>query len=135
VERVHVQLRVGAERYALPVEHVVEVTASGETTALPGSRPGLLTLRVLRGRVLPVYDLAAVLEIERGEAPQWLVVVAEGGRRAGLAVHEVSDVEPLPEPLPADSLLLVGSVLCREHLVGVINTACLFDELQRLSAA
>ena len=55
---VHVRLRVGRERYALPIENVLEVAELGSLSALPGAGAAVLGVRNLRGQVLPVFDLA-----------------------------------------------------------------------------
>ncbi len=65
---VHVQVRLGKERYAVPVEHVVEVGAIGALTVTPGGSPAILGVRNLRGDVLPVFDLAAALGLARSDA-------------------------------------------------------------------
>ena len=54
---VHLRLRVGGERYALPIENVLEVTPLGELSGVPGAGGAVLGVRNLRGQVLPVFDL------------------------------------------------------------------------------
>ena len=92
---VHVRLRVGGEMYAVPIENVLEVAELGDLTAVPGAAPQCSGVRNLHGQVLPVFDLAHVLGIPRDGRPQRLVVTDHGGRLAGLAVDEVTDVAPL----------------------------------------
>ncbi len=85
---VYVTVRVGEERYAFPVERVVEVGEIGELTPVPGAPAWTLGLRNLRGEVLPVCDLAVALGLPPTEATL-LAVVDDGARRAGLAIDEV----------------------------------------------
>ncbi|MBV8080522.1 MAG: chemotaxis protein CheW [Actinobacteria bacterium] len=85
-------IRVGGERYAVPVENVREIADFGLVAALPGAGPAVLGVRNLRGQVLPVFDLAAVLGVERADGPLRILVAEDGGRRAGLAVDDVTDV-------------------------------------------
>jgi chemotaxis signal transduction protein len=129
VSGVFVQLRVGAERYALPVEHVLEVTPLPAPTPLPGARRELLGLVPLRGRVLPVYDLGALVASGGDRAPARVVVVADGESRAGFAVDEVIEVGPLAEPSPADDPLLSGTVLEDGALVGIVDATRLLAGL------
>ena len=55
---VHVQVRVGSERYALPVAHVLEVGEMRTLTAAPGASRATLGVCNLRGDLLAVFDLA-----------------------------------------------------------------------------
>jgi purine-binding chemotaxis protein CheW len=129
---IHVRLRVGNEAYALPVEHVLEVAELGRLAPVPGSPPEILGVRNLRGQILPVIDLARVLGIEREGTPARMLVAEQGGRRAGFAVDEVSDVGSLAEPAEeTDSEFLVGAALDGDELVGVVDVARLFDVLER----
>ena len=131
VSGVFVQLRIGAERYALAVEHVLEVTPFSPPTPLPGARPDLLGLVALRGRVLPVYEATGLLGAPGEHRPTRIVVVADGALRAGIAVDEVFAVGSLPDPAPADEPLLSGMALHDERAVGVIDASALLAELAR----
>lgn len=129
---VHVWLRVGAEAYALPVENVLEVAELGSISPVPGAGPAVLGVRNLRGQVLPVFDLATVFGIGREGPPARLVVAEESGRRAGLAIDEVTDVAPLPEAAEeAESEFLVGAALVDDSLVGVVDVARVFEALEQ----
>ena len=131
---VHVQVRVGAEQYAISVAHVLEVGAIGDLTIAPGASRATLGVRNLRGDVLPVFDLAAVFGLPRAQAPQRMVVAERGGTRAGFAVDEVTDVDELPETdQEVESDLLSRAVLIGGALVGVIDVDRLFDSLERAS--
>ena len=89
---VYVRLRVASEAYAIPVEHVTQVAPIGEVTAVPGSSATMLGVRNLRGQILPVIDLALLLGIPRTAPPAHLLVAEAGGRQAGFAIDEVSEV-------------------------------------------
>jgi purine-binding chemotaxis protein CheW len=133
---VHVRLRVGAEEYALPVEHVLEVVEVGELAAVPGASPSVLGIRNLRGQVLPVFDLAALFRIQGGGVPGRVLVAEDGGRRVGLAVDGVTDVGELPEPgEETESAFLLGAALVDEALVGVIDFPRLLDGLEAVAAS
>ena len=132
---VHVRLRVGRERYALPIENVLEVAELGRLSAVPGAGGAVLGVRNLHGRVLPVFDLARVLAIA-GDASAPRVVVAEhAGRLAGLAVDEVTDVVALagdPEETAAE--YLSGAILEDGQLVGIVDVERLFRSLEGQAA-
>jgi purine-binding chemotaxis protein CheW len=135
VNGVHVRLRLGRERYAVPIENVLEVAELGTLSALPGTGPAMLGVRNLRGQVLPVFDLARVLAIA-GDAGLPRVVVAEHeGWIAGLAVDEVTDVVALAgaaEPAEAESLS--GAILEDDQLIGILDIERLFSSLAAQAA-
>jgi purine-binding chemotaxis protein CheW len=134
--QVHVRIRVGAETYALPVEHVLEVGELPELGAVPGSGPALLGVLNLRGRVLPTFDLARTFGIPREGRPSPLVVAKEGTRLAGLAVDEVIDVAPLAGAMQeSETSYLAGSMLDDGTLVGVIDGHGMFAALEQKVAA
>lgn len=127
----YVRLRVASEDYAIPVEHVLEVADLGEVTAVPESRAEIIGVRNLRGRILPVIDLASVLGIPQSGRPGRLLVVESGGHQAGLAIDEVSSVGDMEDPAEeAESDLLVGATLAGGHLIGVLDVPRLFDSLE-----
>jgi purine-binding chemotaxis protein CheW len=106
---VFVRFRIGAERYALPVENVLEVAEIGQLAPVPGAPEPVLGVRNLHGQVLAVVDLAAALGREHERAPSRLLIVEAEGVRAGLAIDAVDDVgelhDPDAEPLDLDAVL------------------------------
>ena len=127
---VHVRLRVGRERYAVPIENVLEVAELGSLSALPGDGAGVLGVRNLRGQVLPIFDLARVLAIPADAAQPRVVVAEHAGRLAGLAVDEVTDVAaPAGEAEQAEADYLSGAFLEEGELVGIIDVERLFGAL------
>jgi purine-binding chemotaxis protein CheW len=131
VSAVHVQLRVGGERYALPVEQVRSVLDADGVTPVLGAPAAVLGLRVHEGQLLPVFRLAALLGVTAAE-PRRIVVAADGGRSAGFAVDDVLDVGELPaarEEAPASDRL-AGAVLADGALVGVVDLTAVLDALE-----
>lgn len=132
VSPVHVHLRVGDERYALPVEAVHSIVDMEGLTPVLGAPSSVLGLRALDGALLPVFDLATALGIARGTPSR--IVVVDGG--VGVAVEEVLDVAELP-PLDEASASgrLHGTVLVDGTLVGVIDLASVLGTLATELAA
>lgn len=127
---VQLRLRVAAEAYAMPVEHVLEVIGLGQVTAVPRSPPALLGVRNLRGQILAVIDLALLFGIPRTVPPSSLVVAEAGGRRAGFAVDEVTWIGQMGDPTEeTDSDLLAGAAFGGGALIGMIDVPRLFDSL------
>jgi purine-binding chemotaxis protein CheW len=132
VTGVHVSVRLGDEIYALPVDNVLEVTGPGAVSALPASGDHVLGVRNLRGTVVPVFDLAALVGAAGAHAADRVCVTSRAGRLAGFAVDEVVDVGELPAAGDdAASPLLAGSMLVDGQLIGVVDVDRLFAELER----
>jgi chemotaxis signal transduction protein len=127
-----VRVRVASEVYAMPVAYVREVTPFGEVLPVPGTRPEILGVRNLRGQILPVVDLAALLGIERTTPAERLLIVADDDRRAGFTIDEMADVTELGEPTEdTESSLLLGAILTGKDLIGVINVPKVFNILEQ----
>jgi len=133
VSALHVRVQVGDEHYALPVADVLEVAELGEVTPVPGAGPAVLGVRNLRGQVLPVIDLATILELAASE-PKHMVVTESGGRTAGLAVDSVAGVEQLPDASEeTGSRHLIAATLADGALVGVVDVDSVLGAVERAS--
>ncbi len=132
----HLRIRLGAEHYAIAIEHVLEVLELGELTPVPGSPTAVLGLHNLRGEILASVDLSAVLGMAGGGEPRHLVVVADGVHRAGLAVDELFDLEALPEATATtDSRFLTGGSLVEQTLVGVVDVPAVLGSVAGSAAS
>src|ERR1700682_5777588 len=89
-----VVLRVQGGDYAVPINRVQEIVRVPEITRVPHAQAGVEGVINLRGRVLPVVDLAARLALGTTErARSARVVVVDGGSESvGLLVDGVSEV-------------------------------------------
>jgi len=126
----YVRFRVAQEAYAISVLNVLEVAGLGEVTPVPGAPREILGVRNLRGKILPVIDLAALLGTRRSEPPGRLLVTESDGRQAGLAIDEVTGVGELADPAEeGESALLVGTMLEDGDLIGVLNLPAVIDAL------
>lgn len=131
---VHVHLRVGAERYALPVADVRSIVDMEGLTPVLGMPAAVLGLRPLDGALLPVVDLAALLGVA-GEGPARIVVAESAASDLGLAVDEVLDVAELPALEDGASGPLRGTALLDGQLVGAIDLAAVLAGLEAELAA
>lgn len=138
----YVRMKVAAEAYAMPVEHVLEAAGLGRVRAVPGARRELLGIRTLRGQILPVIDLARLLGVHRTAPPTRLLVAEARGFRVGFAIDEVNGIGDLGDlaelgetgelGMPAEgaeSGLLAGATLSDGELVGVLDVPRVFDSL------
>lgn len=84
-------VRIGAERFAVPLEAVDELVETPRLRAVPGSPDGLLGLFTLGGGLLPLYSPARLLGVSPDAHPAALVM--RGGQsRIALAVDDADDV-------------------------------------------
>lgn len=90
--------RVGSEWYALPIECIEEISKLFDTTLVPKTAPFVVGIGNVRGRVMPVVDVATRLGLSshvRGSESRMLIVRHEGESYA-LVVDEVRQVVALP---------------------------------------
>lgn len=121
---------LGGERYALPVDNVVEVGTVTDTAPLPGAPPGVVGLQNIRGEVVPLVDLAALVGAAESSGADARVVVDDGRCRAALAVERLLDVASLERGEErAEAAPLRSSVLVDGALVGVLDMSVLLDGL------
>lgn len=84
-------VRIGEERFAVPLEAVDELVESPRLRSVHGAPPALLGLFTLGDMLLPLYSPASVL----GATPagEDVALVMRGGRaRVALAVDDADDV-------------------------------------------
>ena len=87
---------VGGRVYGTEIEVVREVIPVRSPTRIPGAPPFVAGIVNLRGSLVTVVDLGlrlggSAVDRETGS----IVIVEHDGRVAGLAVDDVSDVQPL----------------------------------------
>jgi purine-binding chemotaxis protein CheW len=92
-----VSFEIDREIYALPVEPVKEVLRVTEITRVPHAPKPVRGVTQLRGRVIPVVDLALRLGLPGREQDQAtrILVVGSKGRLIGLLVDRVHQVMQL----------------------------------------
>jgi purine-binding chemotaxis protein CheW len=83
-------LAVTADAYALavPLKEMAGLCTDRTITPLPGSPPDLLGVAGLRGHLIPVYDLAHVLDKGQIRERRWIVLAA-GSPAFAVAVDRV----------------------------------------------
>jgi purine-binding chemotaxis protein CheW len=95
-----VSLRCGVVTFALPIEAVREIVMVPEITPVPDVGPFVRGIINLRGRILPVLDLALRLGFGRGpDHPNGRILVVEHDREhpLGLLVEDASEVLRVPQ--------------------------------------
>lgn len=93
----HVVFLIDRDRYALPLEAVREVViAPARYTRIPHAGAAMRGVMALRGRVVPVADVARLLDLPpSGSSPQKVVLLELTRRDLGLLVSEVVGIEDI----------------------------------------
>ncbi|HSM94117.1 MAG TPA: chemotaxis protein CheW [Anaeromyxobacteraceae bacterium] len=120
----HVLFRAAGERFALPLASVREVVVPQPPFArVPRVSEAVRGVMNLRGRVLPVVDLAPLV----GLPPQPLVggqgqvlVLEREKRSLGLLIAQVIGVEPVGVPPPGADRVVRGVVVIKGAAVSVL---------------
>jgi purine-binding chemotaxis protein CheW len=94
----HVVFRLERDRYALPLASIREViVAPAQYTRVPRAPPTVKGVINLRGRVVPVVDLRALLKVAAPVVtPSGRIVLLDLGRRElGLLITDVDGIESI----------------------------------------
>jgi purine-binding chemotaxis protein CheW len=124
---------LGTEQYALPIQQVHEIIRYAEPRSVASRADWVRGVISLRGRILPVYDLAARLGLASERSEQSKIVIVEvGNETAGVivdGVEEVLTVEDgqLQEAPGADTTLIESIAKIGDRLVVLLKPAAVFS--------
>lgn len=120
----HVVFRLAGERFALPLGAVREVVVPQPPFArVPRVSEAVRGVMNLRGRVLPVVDLAPLvgLPAQPLAGGQGQVLVLEREKRSlGFLIGQVIGVEPVVLPPPGEDRILRGLVVLKGSAVSLL---------------
>jgi chemotaxis signal transduction protein len=68
-------IRLGRESHLLLIAEIDAIHRGSKVVAVPSTVPELLGVAAIRGTIVPVYDLAALLGHEKIRVPRWCVRV------------------------------------------------------------
>jgi len=89
---------LGAEEYGLPITAVQEIIRYTKPRTIPSAPPSVRGVINLRGKIIPVVDLKARLQLQGGDAEESKIVIVEAGAvTAGLIVDDVDEVLTVDE--------------------------------------
>ncbi len=131
---------LGAEEYALPIQQVQEIIRYSEPRAVASAEPWIRGVISLRGKIVPVFDLAVRLGLyAEAAAEQKIVIVETGAGTAGVVVDEVEEVltvdaAQLDEVPGAGSDAIDGIAKLDERLVVLLSPDRLLAGLAELVA-
>jgi purine-binding chemotaxis protein CheW len=131
--------QLGDECYGLDIGSVYEIIRFQQSTAVPAS-PGFVDGVInLRGRIIPVMDLASRFGMSRSATTNStrIIVAGSDGMRVGLVVDAVTEVlmlaeeafEPTPEVAAGfDAAYIRGIAKLGDQLVILLELSALFAE-------
>jgi purine-binding chemotaxis protein CheW len=123
---------LGSEEYALPIGTVHEIIRFSEPRAVASEVPWIRGVIGLRGKIIPIFDLAARMGLTpTGDAPGKIVIVSSPGGQVGVMVDDVDEVLTVEaeqlEDVPTanrDSIEAIAKI--DDRLVVLLNVEGLF---------
>jgi purine-binding chemotaxis protein CheW len=93
------------EHYALPIADVSEIIRYTPPRSISSDAPWIQGIISLRGKVIPVFDLAARLGLAAAGEPGKIIIIESDAEHIGVMVDEVDEVLTITgeqiEPPPA----------------------------------
>ena len=138
---------LGGELYAAPMGEVIEILHVPRYTHIPGVRSFMLGAANVRGRLLPLIDLAGFFEVpssSRNYRDRRVLVVEQGDVFSGLVVDSVSGMQYFavdshvasPQGVPASVQPFVnGGYERNEEVWKVFSAADLLDDQRFLKVS
>ena len=133
ITRQLVVFSLGDEEYALPIADVHEIIRYTEPRSVASSVSWVRGVISLRGKIVPVYDLASRLGCAGGEdvAEQKIVIVEAAAQLAGVVVDDVAEVitvdsDRLERVPSADEAAIDAIVKLDDRLIVLLSPAGLF---------
>jgi purine-binding chemotaxis protein CheW len=118
---------LATEQYALPIQQVHEIIRYAEPRSVASRADWVRGVISLRGRIIPVYDLASRLGLPSALTEQTKIVIVEvGSETAGVIVDGVEEVltvedEQIQEAPGADTTLIDSIAKIGDRLVVLLK--------------
>jgi purine-binding chemotaxis protein CheW len=123
---------LGSEEYALPIGSVHEIIRFTEPRTVASDAAWIRGVIGLRGKIIPIFDLAARMELEvAGSEAGKIVIVESGTGQVGIMVDEVEEVltvssDQLEDVPSANSDSIEAIAKIEDRLVILLNPEGLF---------
>lgn len=125
---------LGTEHYALGIQQVHEIIRYSEPRSVASRVDWVRGVISLRGRIVPVYDLAARLGVPSELTEQTKIVIVEAGNEtAGVIVDGVEEVltvedEHMQDAPGADTTLIDSIAKIGNRLVVLLKAGAIFAD-------
>jgi len=131
-----VVFHLGKEEYCIPIHQVREIILYKGATMLPGTPKHFEGIINLRGRIIPVIDLAVKFGVEGKGGERQALIVDLGETHFGIVVDQVSevlhlqdsDVEAAPAQVAGGGAFIRGIGKTEGRLLILLELANLLDE-------
>jgi purine-binding chemotaxis protein CheW len=126
---------IGTEEYALPIGSVHEIIRFTEPRSVASDVPWIRGVIGLRGKIIPIYDLASRIGIDVAGAEFGKIVIVETSTgQAGMVVGDVEEVltvtaEQLEAVPTADVQTIESIAKIGDRLVILLNPEGLFSRV------
>lgn len=123
---------LGSEEYALPIGSVHEIIRFTEPRTVASDADWIRGVIGLRGKIIPIFDLASRMELEIAESEAGKIVIVESGTgQVGIMVDEVEEVltvssDQLEDVPSANSDSIEAIAKIEDRLVILLNPEGLF---------
>lgn len=122
---------LGEEEYALPITSVQEIIRYVEPRGVASRTSWVRGIISLRGKIVPVYDLAARLNLDVAAPASKIVIIESGDDIAGVIVGDVEEVltvtsDHLDEVPVAGAACIHAIAKVGDRLVIVLDPAGIF---------
>jgi purine-binding chemotaxis protein CheW len=122
---------LGAEEYALPIGSVHEIIRYTEPRTVASDAEWIRGVIGLRGKIIPIFDLASRMALATGSEPGKIVIVESGTGQVGVIVDEVEEVltvssEQLEDVPSATNEAIEAIAKIDDRLVILLNPVGLF---------
>jgi purine-binding chemotaxis protein CheW len=141
ITRQLVVFSLGDEEYALPIADVHEIIRYTEPRSVASSVDWVRGVISLRGKIVPVYDLASRLGCTAGDDvdERKIVIVEAATQLAGVVVDDVAEVITVDadqlERIPsADEAAIDAIVKLDDRLIVLLSPAGLFGVAAEIAA-
>ncbi len=137
---------IGQEEYGIDILQVQEILKLPAVTRLPKSKPYIMGVMDLRGKVIPIVDLSVRFGIESKQREKSRAIVVDiSGKKVGLAIDAVShvirvnsaDIEPPPPVVKGISgKYIVGIAKIEDGFVVILDIYQIFsaEEIANIQA-
>jgi purine-binding chemotaxis protein CheW len=119
---------LGSEEYALPIGAVHEIIRFTEPRTVASDAPWIRGVIGLRGKIIPIFDLASRMGLVATESESCKIVIVETGTgsQAGVVVGDVEEVltvtsEQLEDVPTADGETIEAIAKIGDRLVILLN--------------
>jgi purine-binding chemotaxis protein CheW len=132
---------LGAEHYALPIQSVHEIIRYAEPRSVASRTDWVRGVISLRGRIVPVYDVAARLGVQSELSEHTKIVIVEAGSEtAGVIVDTVEEVltvadSQIEDAPGADTTMIEAIVRVDDRLVVLLTLSTIFASADAALAA